>query len=56
MSKKKKILFAAVDIGWRIEHYAKFINKNLADVLIPYSLVYYKVSEEQYKTSYHTFM
>ena len=51
--KKKKILFGAVDIGWRIEHYSKFINENLSDTLEPYSVVYYKLPANQYKTSYN---
>lgn len=52
MKKRKKILFAAVDIGWRIEHYTKFINKNFADQLEAESFSKYVLPESQYKTKY----
>ncbi len=50
--KRKKILFAAVDIGWRIEHYTKFIEKNFSDQLHAESFVKYYVPSNQYKTDY----
>jgi len=50
--KKKKILFGAVDIGWRIEHYSKFIAKEFPDSLEADSFVKFKLPEAHYKTSY----
>jgi len=50
--RRKKILFGAVDIGWRIEHYSKFINENFSNKLEPYSVVYYKLPSSQYETNY----
>ncbi|MEM7162582.1 MAG: hypothetical protein AAF487_09110 [Bacteroidota bacterium] len=52
MAKKKKILFAAVDIGWRIEHYSKYIKQNFDDQLRAESFVNYFVPHEHYDTSY----
>ena len=51
-NRKKKVLFGAVDVGWRIELYTKFIKKNLSDKLEPHSVVYYKLQNKQYETSY----
>lgn len=50
--KKKKILFAAVDIGFRIELYSKFIHTHLSDQLQPESFTKFKLAESHYKTSY----
>lgn len=52
MPSPKKILFAAVDVGFRIELYSKFILKNFSHKLQPESLCIYKVPEQHYKTSY----
>jgi len=52
LKRRKKILFGAVDIGWRIEHYSKFIAENYSHELEAESLVYYKVPEQHFKTSY----
>lgn len=50
--KKKKILFAAVDIGWRIEHYSKFIKEHFPDQLEAASFVKYYVPKKHYDTNY----
>ncbi len=50
--KRKKILFAAVDIGYRIELYTKFIEEELADKLEAESLAIYVLPSTHYKTSY----
>ncbi len=50
--KKKRILFAAVDIGYRIEHYTKFIDKYLSDKLVAESFSKYILPETHYKTKY----
>ena len=50
--RKKKILFAAVDIGYRIELYTKFIEENLADKLKAESFSKYVLPEKHYKTHY----
>lgn len=52
MIRKKRILFAAVDIGYRIEPYSSFIDKNYANVLKAESFSKYILPEEHYKTSY----
>jgi len=52
LKKKKRILFGAVDIGWRIEHYSKFIAKEFPDSLEADSFVKFKLPEAHYKTSY----
>lgn len=52
MSKKKKILFAAVDVGFRIEHYSKFIESEFGDQLIAESFSKYVLPETHYKTSF----
>lgn len=52
MTKKKRILFGAVDIGYRIEHYSKFIKENFDDVLEAESFSKYKLPESHYKTNY----
>src|SRR5262245_62168787 len=52
MSNPKRILFAAVDVGYRIEGYTKFIKSNLPDKLKPESLVISMVPEHHYKTAY----
>jgi len=51
-TKKRKILFAAVDIGYRIEHYTKFINENFSDTLVAESFSKYIVPASHYKTTY----
>lgn len=52
MTKKKRILFGAVDIGYRIEHYSKFIKENFDDVLQAESFSKYKLPDSHYKTHY----
>jgi hypothetical protein len=49
---EKKILFAAVDIGYRIELYSQFIRKHLPGVLKAESLSIYILPSDHYKTSY----
>ena len=50
--RKRRILFAANDIGWRIEHYSQFIKKNYGDRLTPDSFVNYIPPTSLYKTRY----
>jgi hypothetical protein len=50
--RKKRILFAAVDIGYRIENYTKFIDTYLSDRLIAESFSKYILPETHYKTKY----
>jgi hypothetical protein len=52
MGKPKKILFAASDVGYRMELYKKFIANNLKDKLQAETLVIDEVSREHYKTDY----
>ncbi len=49
---KKRLLFGAVDIGWRIELYSKWIEQHLGDRIEAESFVKHKVSHTQYPTSY----
>jgi hypothetical protein len=48
---KLKILFGAVDIGWRIKSYSNFLRNENPNLEIT-SFVKYKVSNKQYKTTY----
>lgn len=50
--KKHKILFAAVDIGWRIAQYKNFLNQKFKDNVHIKSFVKHKVSKQQYQTNY----
>ncbi|NND76950.1 MAG: hypothetical protein HKN39_02055 [Flavobacteriales bacterium] len=50
--KKKRILFAANDIGWRIEHYSNFIKHNCSEVLVAESFVNYVAPSSLYNTNY----
>lgn len=50
--KKKRILFGAVDIGYRIEYYSKYIKSNLSDRLTAESFSKYVLPETHYKTQY----
>lgn len=50
--RKKRILFAAVDIGFRIELYTKFVDSKLSDKLSAESFTKFKLAESHYKTSY----
>ena len=52
MKNQKKILFAAVDIGYRIENYTKYISENFSDILIAESFSKYILPESHYKTKY----
>jgi hypothetical protein len=52
MSHRKRILFAAVDIGYRIEHYTKFINENLSAQFEAESFSKYVLPSAHYKTKY----
>jgi hypothetical protein len=52
MKKKRKILFAAVDVGYRIELYTQFIKKHFSNQLEAESLVIYKIPQAHYQTSY----
>jgi hypothetical protein len=50
--KKKHLLFGAVDIGYRINHYSEFIQTEWGDELIAESFSKYKLPESHYATSY----
>jgi hypothetical protein len=50
--KSRRILFAAVDIGYRIEHYTKFIDTHLANKLHAESFSKYVLPKSHYKTNY----
>jgi len=50
--KKKRILFAAVDVGFRIEHYSKFIAKEFNEELEAESFSKYIVPTTHFETSY----
>lgn len=50
--RKKKILFAAVDTGYRIEHYTNFIQQHYSDKLIAESFSKFVLDPAHYKTSY----
>lgn len=50
--KKKRLLFGAVDIGYRINHYSEFIKAEFGDELIAESFSKYKLPEAHYDTSY----
>ena len=50
--KKHTILFAAVDIGWRIEQYKSFLEQIFGDHVYIKSFVKHKVSTQQYQTNY----
>lgn len=51
-NKKKKILFGAVDIGFRIAHYSKFIEEYFSDKLEAESFSKYVLPKDHFKTSY----
>ena len=50
--KKHRILFAAVDIGWRIKEYKSFLNKHLGKNISIKSFVKHKVPKNLYLTEY----
>lgn len=50
--KKKRLLFGAVDIGYRINHYSDFIQAEFGEELIAESFSKYKLPESHYATSY----
>jgi hypothetical protein len=52
IKKKKRLLFGAVDIGYRINHYSEFIKTEFGDELISESFSKYKLPESHYDTSY----
>jgi hypothetical protein len=52
MASKKRILFGAVDIGYRIEHYSQFINENFSDRLEAESFSKYVLPSSHFRTSY----
>jgi hypothetical protein len=49
---RKKILFGAVDIGYRIEDYTKFIQTNFGESLIAESFSKYVLPTSHFKTHY----
>lgn len=51
-NKKKYILFGAVDIGYRIENYSKFIENHLSHRLQAESFSKYILASSHYKTKY----
>jgi hypothetical protein len=52
--RRKRLLFASVDIGWRIRDYSAFISKHPELGLSAKSLVYYFVDSTLYTTNYDT--
>ncbi|MBL1280570.1 MAG: hypothetical protein COA33_009870 [Fluviicola sp.] len=52
MSKKTRILFAAVDIGYRIPHYTRFLEENYGDRVKVESFSKYVLPKEHYKISF----
>lgn len=50
--KKKRILFGAVDIGYRIEHYSKFIREKFGEELEVESFSKYVLPKTHFETSY----
>ena len=50
--RKKRLLFAAVDIGFRVELYSKFINEKFGERLEVESFTKFKLDEAHYKTDY----
>lgn len=50
--RKKRILFAAVDIGYRINTYTGFINRTFSEKLEVESMSKYKLPETHYQTNY----
>jgi len=52
MEMKKRLLFAAVDIGWRIEHYTRFLTEKFDGNLQIESFVKFKLPITQKKASY----
>jgi hypothetical protein len=50
--KKKRILFAAVDVGYRMGLYSKFINDNYSNQIHAESLSTYISPKNHYKTKY----
>lgn len=52
IKRKKRLLFGAVDIGYRINHYSDFIQKQFGDELIAESFSKYKLPESHYATNY----
>ncbi len=52
MKRKAKVLFGAVDIGWRIEQYSQFLKNRYGEKIQISSFVKHKVNTSQYKTAY----
>ena len=50
--RKKRLLFAAVDIGFRVELYSKFIKEKFDDRMQVESFTKFKLDESHYKTDY----
>lgn len=50
--KKKRILFAAVDVGYRMSLYSKFINDNYSEKLYAETLSTYISPKSHYQTNY----
>jgi hypothetical protein len=49
---KKRVLFGAVDIGYRIEYYSKWISRHLSDKLEAESFSKYVLPASHFKTKY----
>ena len=49
---KKRLLFAAVDVGYRIENFTKFLKENFADKITTESFVKYQTPNSHYKAVY----
>jgi hypothetical protein len=52
VTRKKRILFGSVDIGYRIDHYSQFIKENFSDRLEAESFSKYVLPSSHFKTSY----
>lgn len=52
MSKKKRILFGAVDIGYRIDHYSNFIKEHLSDNLEAESFSKYVLPKSHFESKF----
>lgn len=50
--RKKRILFGAVDIGYRIRHYSRYIQSHFQEELEPESFSKYKLPESHFETDY----
>jgi hypothetical protein len=52
IKRKKRLLFASVDIGYRIDHYTSFITMELKEQIEVESFSKFKLPDSHYKTNY----